>query len=92
MQHLLRERTHISNSLSTSAAVINQASEIHVNLQQQGNSLRNNVQAVVGRILSSIPQANTLIQNIRRRRNRDDMILAGVIASCVLFTLYYLFG
>jgi hypothetical protein len=32
------------------------------------------------------------VEQIRRRRSRDDYIVAGVIASCVLITLWYVFG
>jgi hypothetical protein len=31
------------------------------------------------------------VDAIRRKRSRDDQILAGVIATCILFTLWYLF-
>jgi golgi SNAP receptor complex member 1 len=91
MQHLMRERNHIHNSLSASSAVLNQASEIHSDLRAQGMSLRG-VQGTVLRITSNIPGLNRLVENIRRRRSRDDMILSGVIAACILFTLWYVFG
>lgn len=91
MQQLMRERGHINNSLSASAAVINQASEIHSDLRTQGMSLRG-VQGTIIRITSNIPGLNRLVENIRRRRSMDDMIVSGVIAACILFTLWYLFG
>ena len=91
MQHLMRERNHIHNSLAASSAVINQAAEIHSDLRSQGMSLRG-VQGTILRITSNIPGLNRLVENIRRRRSRDDMILSGVIAMCILFILWYLFG
>jgi len=91
MQHLLRERNHIHNSLSASANVINQATEIHSDLRTQGMSLRG-VQGTILRMTSNIPGLNRLVENIRRRRARDDMIVSGVIAACILFTLWYIFG
>jgi Golgi SNAP receptor complex protein 1 len=91
MQHLMRERGHIDRSVSESEAVINQASEIHSDLRTQGISLRG-VQGTIIRITSNIPGLNRLVENIRRRRSMDDMVVSGVIAACILFTLWYLFG
>lgn len=91
MKHLMRERHHINNSLDASAAVINQASEIHSDLRTQGLSLRG-VQGTILRITSNIPGLNRLVENIRRRRSRDDLVVSGVIAACILFTLWYVFG
>ena len=91
MQHLMRERNHIMNSIDASAAVIHQAAEIHSDLRSQGMSLRG-VQGTILRITSNIPGLNRLVETIRRRRSRDDMILSGVIAACILFTLWYIFG
>lgn len=91
MDHLLRERGHIGNSMNAAASVINQASEIRSDLRSQGMSLQS-VQSTVGNIMGNIPSINTVVERIRRKRSKDDMIVAGVIASCILFTLWYLFG
>jgi Golgi SNAP receptor complex protein 1 len=91
MEHLLRERNHIHNSLNASSAVLDQASNIHSDLRSQGRSLRG-VQGLVGKITGNIPGLNRLVENIRQKRSRDDKIVAGVIASCILFTLWYIFG
>jgi len=91
MQHLMRERNHINNSLDASAAVINQATEIHSDLRTQGMSLRG-VQGTILRITSNIPGLNRLVEHIRRRRSRDDILVSVAIAVCILFTLWYIFG
>lgn len=91
MEHLLRERNHIHNSLNSAGVVLAQASEVRSDLRNQGLSL-GRVQSTVGRIMGNIPGINTLVERIRRKRSKDDMIVAGVIASCILFTLWYLFG
>jgi golgi SNAP receptor complex member 1 len=91
MDHLMRERNHIGNSMNAASAVISQATEIHSDLRNQGLSL-GRVQSSMGRIAGNIPGINTLVESIRRRRSRDDMIVAGAIATCILFTLWYLFG
>ena len=91
MDHLMRERSHISNSQSAAAAVINQAVEIRNDLRSQGMSL-GRAQSAMGQIASNIPGINTLVEHIRRKRSKDDMIVAVVIAVCILTTLWYLFG
>jgi golgi SNAP receptor complex member 1 len=91
MDHLMRERNHIHNSLSAAAAVVSQASEVRADLRSQGLSL-GRVQSTMGMIVGNIPGLNTLVEKIRRKRSKDDKIVAGVIASCILFTLWYLFG
>lgn len=90
MESLLRERNHIQNSLNGAHQTLAQASAVRADLRQQGSSL-GRVQAGIGSIVSTIPGVNSLVEAIRRKRSRDDNILAGVIATCVLFTLWYLF-
>ena len=90
MEHLLRERNHINNSLNSAASVVAQASEVRSDLRTQGLSL-GRVQSSVGKIMGNIPGINNLVEKIRRKRSKDDMIVAGVIASCILFTLWYIF-
>jgi Golgi SNAP receptor complex protein 1 len=91
MDHLMRERSHISNSQSAATAVINQAVEIRNDLRSQGMSL-GRAQSMIGQIAGNVPGINTLVEQIRRKRSKDDMIVSGVIASCILFTLWYFFG
>lgn len=91
MDHLMRERSHISNSQSAASAVINQAVEIRNDLRSQGFSL-GRAQGAMGQIANNIPGINTLVEQIRKKRSKDDLIVAGVVASCILFTLWYLFG
>lgn len=91
MEHLLRERNHIQNSMNAAASVIGQADAVRQDLYGQGRSLRG-TGALMAQLSSNIPGLNSLVEQIRRRRSRDDKILAGVIASCVVFTLWYVFG
>jgi golgi SNAP receptor complex member 1 len=91
MEHLLRERNHIQNSMNAAASVIGQADAVRQDLYGQGRSLRG-TGALMAQLTSNIPGLNTLVEQIRRRRSRDDKIVAGVIASCIVFTLWYVFG
>jgi len=91
MDHLLRERNHIQNSLNTAANVIGQADSIRSDLYGQGRSLRN-TQSLMNTLTTNIPGLNHLVDAIRKKRSRDDKIVAGVIASCIVFALWYLLG
>lgn len=90
MEQLLRERNAIGNSIKSATSVLGQASEIHSDLRNQGQSLRN-VSGKMARIVSNVPGLNHLIEAIHRKRNRDDMIVSMVTACCILFTLWYIF-
>ena len=89
-ESLMRERGHIDKSLNGARETWEQASAVHRDLREQGRSL-GRVQSGIGKIVSTIPGVNSLMEAIRRKRSRDDQILAGVIATCILFTLWYLF-
>lgn len=91
MEQLLRERNSINNSMDASQSVMNQASDIYGDLRQQGSSLKK-VGGAISRITSNIPGLNKIVDSIRRKRSRDDYIVAGVIATCVCLTLWYVFG
>mmetsp|Transcript_17703 Transcript_17703/g.21223 ORF Transcript_17703/g.21223 Transcript_17703/m.21223 type:complete len:257 (-) Transcript_17703:160-930(-) len=91
MEALLRERSHIQNSMNAANDVLGQAGDIYGDLRQQGMSLRG-VSSTILKITSNVPGLNRVVENIRRKRNMDDKVVAGVIAACILFTIWYLFG
>lgn len=91
MEHLLRERNAIGNSMKAADAVLGQAAEVQSELRSQGASLRG-VQGTMLAIAGNVPGLNVLIDKIRKKRNKDDVIVSGVIAFCILFTLWYVLG
>lgn len=91
MEHLMRERNAIGNSLNSAASILAQAGDIRGELRNQGAALRGAGNKVL-LVMSNIPGLNGVIDNIRRRRGKDDMIVSGVIAFCILFTLWYIFA
>lgn len=91
MDHLLRERNHIQNSMNVASDVLGQADSVRQDLYGQGRSLRS-TNSLMAQLTGNVPGLNNLIENIRRRRSRDDKIVAGVIATCIVFTLWYLLG
>ena len=91
MEHLLRERSAIGNSLRAADDVLGQAAEVQSELRTQGSSLRG-AQGTMLAIAANVPGVNQLIDKIRKKRNKDDIIVSGVIAFCILFTLWYVLG
>lgn len=91
MEHLLRERNAIDNSMKSAAGVLNQAASVRSELRTQGASLRG-VTGTMAQIAGNIPGLNGLIDKIRKKRQQDDRVVSGVVAACILFTLWYLFG
>jgi Golgi SNAP receptor complex protein 1 len=91
VDHLMREGNHIHNSTTAAASVLHQATEIRNDLRSQGLSL-GRARSGMGQIANNIPGINVLVDQIRKKRSKDERIVIGVIASCILFTLYYLFG
>lgn len=91
MEHLMRERNAINGAMDASNNVIGQAAEIQSSLKNQGSALRG-VNGTILRIVGQIPGLDGLVEKIRRKRGQDDMIVSGVIAFCILFTIWYLFG
>ncbi|GMH57101.1 hypothetical protein TL16_g02290 [Triparma laevis f. inornata] len=89
--HLLRERTALNSSLTSSHSIINQASEIFTSLKTQRVNLQGSGTRVRG-IASNVPGINQIVEGIKKRKQRDNMILGAVIAFCVLFTMWYMFG
>ena len=90
-EHLLRERNHIHNSMRAADNVLGQADQIRSDLRGQGRSIGRSG-TLLGQMTQAVPGLNHVVEQIRRRRSRDDYIVAGVIASCVLITLWYVFG
>ena len=89
--HLLREREALSSSVASSASVISQAGEIFGELRAQRAGLTSS-RSRVGQMASNVPGINGIIDGIRRRKQRDNVILGCVLAGCILFTLWYWVG
>eukprot|EP00578_Thalassiosira_sp_NH16_P005655 CAMPEP_0181139226 /NCGR_PEP_ID=MMETSP1071-20121207/34672_1 /TAXON_ID=35127 /ORGANISM="Thalassiosira sp., Strain NH16" /LENGTH=262 /DNA_ID=CAMNT_0023226125 /DNA_START=290 /DNA_END=1079 /DNA_ORIENTATION=+ len=81
----------IDNSMKSANSVLNQAASVRSELRTQGASLRG-VTGTMAAIAGNIPGLNGLIDKIRKKRQQDDKVVTGVVAACILFTLWYLFG
>ena len=90
-RQLLRERNAIDNSMNGASDVLNQAAHVRAELRTQGSNLRG-IAGTMGRIAANVPGLNAIIDKIRKKRLQDDRVVGGVVAMCILFTLWYLFG
>jgi golgi SNAP receptor complex member 1 len=85
---LLRERGMLDRSNFALDGVLNQAQSVAGNLTQQ----RNIFDAVNSKVLAlgaKYPVVNSLLNAVRRRKNRDSIILAAVAGTCLLLILIY---
>ncbi|KAG2492387.1 hypothetical protein HYH03_009334 [Edaphochlamys debaryana] len=85
---LLRERGTIQNSANMVDDLINQASNVSTNLVSQRRVFEGVMDKLV-QVGSRFPVVNGLLNAIRRKKSKDTLVLSGVIAACVLFTVIY---
>ncbi|XP_060218879.1 Golgi SNAP receptor complex member 1-2 [Lycium barbarum] len=85
---ILRERAAIHGSISHIDDVINQAQTTRAALGSQ-RALFGDVQGKVKQLGDKFPIIRGLIGSIRRKKSRDTLILAAVIAACTLFLIIY---
>lgn len=87
---LLRERAAIAQSNRAADEVLEQALATNTSLRSQMTSLRGS-STTFNTIAGRFPVVNSIMDAINRRRSRNNTVLALVIASCICFTLWYMF-
>lgn len=85
---LLRERGMLSSTNAALDEVMNTAQSVSTSLGQQ-RSMFEGISGKMSNIGSKFPVVNSLLNAIRRRKNRDNLIIAAVVAACTLFILVY---
>ncbi|KAI0514316.1 Golgi SNAP receptor complex member 1-2 [Dendrobium catenatum] len=86
--HLLRERASIHGSINLIDEVINQAQATRSVLGTQ-RAFFGHVQGKVKQLGDNFPKIRGLLGAISRKRSKDTLILAAVIAACTLFLIIY---
>ena len=66
------------------------AADSHQSLVDQRRRLVNSQHRILG-IVNRIPGVNTLMRNIQNKKSKDSLIVAGVVAMCVCFCIWYAF-
>lgn len=85
---LMRERGLIDRSNFALDGLLGQAQQVASSLSHQ-RQLFDSVNSKVGALAARYPVVNSLLNAIRRRKNRDSVILASVVAICILLILIY---
>ena len=87
---LLKERGAIHSSLQMADSYLDQAVESHNQLIGQRRRLESSRGKVMG-LISRLPVIDSLVKAIGDKRNRDNVIVAVVIAICIFFCIWYVF-
>lgn len=85
---LLRERGALDRSGSAIDTVVAQAYGVASHLTQQ-RQLFDSIDSKLTTIGAKFPVVNSVLNAIRRKKNRDNVILASVMAACILMILIY---
>lgn len=85
---LLRERGAVASSHAALDEVLGTAHGVASSLGQQRDVFEGTAGKLAG-IGAAFPVVNTLLNAIRRKKNKDNLILGGVIAACIFFILVY---
>ena len=85
---LLRERGALERSNAALDGVLGQAGGVAAGLSTQ-RALFDAIDGKMDAVGARFPVVNSLLNAVRRRKNRDNLILAGVAAACLLFILLY---
>jgi len=85
---LEKERDSLFSSLGIVDSLIERGQTAMDELKSQ-RGIFGRVRGTLGALGQQFPQANNLIKMIQDKQNRDTVILAFVIASCMFFTFMY---
>jgi Golgi SNAP receptor complex protein 1 len=85
---LLRERSILDRSHAAMDGVLGHAQGVASNLTQQ-RQLFDAIDSKLTAVGARFPVVNSLLNAIRRRKNKDTLVLAGVSAVCLLLILIY---
>jgi Golgi SNAP receptor complex protein 1 len=89
--HLLREKSGLHSSLRMTDDLLDQALYTQSSLQKQHTMLQDAQQRLKG-LGQKYPVINKLMSRITILKHRDNIILAAVIAGCIVFILWYMFN
>lgn len=88
MSKLLKEKMSIAASMRSINEVLSQAFETKNSLLSQRSSL-SNASGGLGNITNSVPGIGRLIDGIQKKKYRETLIIGGVVAVLICFTIWY---
>lgn len=87
---LLRERRLLAEATQQGEEILNKAEAAHVGMKEQGLSLLSSSSRMATNVLARFPTIGHLVERVRRRQKRDQIIIAMLIGFLIFFTLWYL--
>jgi Golgi SNAP receptor complex protein 1 len=88
-ESLLREHSSLRNSMALTDRLIAQADASHTSLKGQARRLGGTF-GKLGKVAAKMPLLNSLMGAIGRKKNKDMVVMAVVIASLLCFTFWYI--
>ena len=88
LSNLLNEKSSIVQSMKSINEVIQQAFEARSSLSSQRSSLTR-AGGGLGSIIANVPSFNRLIDGVQKKKMRESVILACIIAFLVCFVIWY---
>ncbi|ORZ23088.1 hypothetical protein BCR42DRAFT_403952 [Absidia repens] len=86
--YYLTERNRVESSHQMADMIIDQAYATRQDVSRQGRTIQGFNTKIVG-VMGHIPGINNLISRINTRRERDTLIMAGVISTCIILIILY---
>ena len=90
VDHLLRERRGLESGLRSADLLLDQADATKAELLGQRSIFESTGRRLMGPILNAFPVLNTWIEKVKKRKQRDQIVLAAVIETLVLFLLWWI--
>eukprot|EP01087_Luapelamoeba_hula_P004136 TRINITY_DN14091_c0_g1_i1.p1 TRINITY_DN14091_c0_g1~~TRINITY_DN14091_c0_g1_i1.p1 ORF type:complete len:308 (-),score=56.60 TRINITY_DN14091_c0_g1_i1:27-950(-) len=89
-EHLLQQRSHTDNIGHVADDLMEQAAGTQAALSAQRDLLSGSI-SKLGLIGGTLPDINSLMNTIKRKKSRDWLILGFFISFCICFILFYWF-
>ncbi|GAM23896.1 hypothetical protein SAMD00019534_070710, partial [Acytostelium subglobosum LB1] len=88
MNNLLREQESLLNSNSAVDSILGQARQAHEELENQRRILRG-TSGKINTMPNLFQTIDTVTNRIKRMKNRNLMVIGGLIGVCICFIIYY---
>ena len=88
--HLLRERKLLAEASQQGQEIMSKAEAAYTGLREQGNSLFGVASRMTTGVIGRFPMIGNLVERVRRRKQRDQVIMAILLGVLVFFTLWYI--
>lgn len=89
-QYYLDENRRALDANNQAEEHVSVAINMYEQLLDEGRRIRSGT-STLGKLTEKMPGLNTLMRRIGVRKQRDQLILAGVIAGCIAFSFIYVF-